>query len=154
MRQTPVHTTILKILSKNKLPLSAFDILAKLHTKKLPVNKTTVYRQLDLLEKEGLINAVRLSDRSVRYELAEEKYHYHHLVCVKCNDIADVDFKDDLIRKEKAIQKNNKFSSRFQLFQVQDKLFNVAPEAALLRAIHSGVNANAHNPSKKPKVPN
>jgi Fe2+ or Zn2+ uptake regulation protein len=109
MRSTPVHKALLKILSQNKSPLSAFDILAKLHTQKLLVNKTTVYRQLAILEEEGLIHTVRLSDRSVRYELTNKDEHHHHLVCVKCNDVEDVDFKDHLTRQEKTIQKNNKF---------------------------------------------
>lgn len=109
MRSTPVHKALLKILSKNQAPLSAFDILTKLHTQKLLVNKTTVYRQLALLEKQGLVHAVRLSDRSVRYELANKDDHHHHLVCIKCNDVKDVDFKDHLNYQEKTIQKNNKF---------------------------------------------
>ncbi len=109
MRSTPVHTALLKILAKNKSPLSAFDILAKLHTQKLLANKTTVYRQLAVLEEQGLVHTVRLSDRSVRYELAEQDNHHHHLVCIKCNDVKDVNFDDHLARQEKTIQKNNKF---------------------------------------------
>ncbi len=108
-RSTPVRKALIKILSKNHQPLSAFDILARLHTQKLPVNKTTVYRQLTLLEQQGLVETVRLSDRSVRYELADETNHHHHLVCIKCNDVKDVNFKDHLISQEKNIQKNKKF---------------------------------------------
>ena len=108
-RNTPVRQALLKILSRNKSPLSAFDILAKLHQQKFTVNKTTVYRQLELLEKQALVETVRLSDRSLRYELANKANHHHHLVCLKCNDVQDVDFKDDLKNQEKIIQKNNKF---------------------------------------------
>jgi Fe2+ or Zn2+ uptake regulation protein len=109
VRNTPIRKGLLKILSQNKAPLSAFDILAKLSNQKLDVNKTTVYRQLALLEKQDLIHAVRLSDRSVRYELTEQDNHHHHLVCVKCNNVKDIDFKDRLDQQEKIIQKNNKF---------------------------------------------
>lgn len=109
MRQTPVHKALLDMLSKNKTPLSAFDILAKLHAQKLEVNKTTVYRQLAILEKRGLVHSVRLSDRSVRYELTDTGNHHHHLVCIKCNDIKDIDFKNHLEHQEKRIQKNNRF---------------------------------------------
>ncbi len=109
MRSTPVHKALLKILSQNKSPLSVFDILAKLHSQKLLANKTTVYRQLTVLEQKGLVHTVRLSDRSVRYELTDEGNHHHHLVCVKCNDVKDVDFKDHLDNQEKKIQKNNRF---------------------------------------------
>ncbi len=108
MRSTPVHKALLKILSKNKSPLSAFDILAKLHAQKLPANKTTVYRQLALLEKQGLAHTVRLSDRSIRYELTDKNNHHHHLVCVKCNDVKDINFKDHLVKQEKTIQKNKR----------------------------------------------
>ncbi|TSC84917.1 MAG: Fe2+/Zn2+ uptake regulation protein [Parcubacteria group bacterium Gr01-1014_13] len=109
MRSTPVRKALLKILSKDQAPLSAFDILAKLHAQKLLANKTTVYRQLDSLEKQGLIHTVRLSDRSVRYELAGKDDHHHHLVCVKCNDVKDVDFENHLSRQEKNIEKSKKF---------------------------------------------
>ena len=89
--------------------MSAFDILAKLHTQKLLANKTTVYRQLALLEEQGLIHTVRLSDRSVRYELLNEKNHHHHLVCVKCNDVREITFKGHLDKQEKKIEKNKGF---------------------------------------------
>jgi Fur family ferric uptake transcriptional regulator len=109
MRSTPVHKALLKILSKTQPPLSAFDILAKLHTQKLLANKTTVYRQLTLLEEQGLIHTVRLSDRSVRYELVNEKKHHHHLICIKCNDVKDINLKNHLAPQEKVVQKNNRF---------------------------------------------
>ncbi len=109
MRSTPVHQALLKILAKNQAPLSAFEILAKLHAKKLLVNKTTVYRQLTLLEEQNLIHTVRLSDRSVRYELVNEKNHHHHLVCVKCNDVKEVSLKNHLDKQEKVIEKNKGF---------------------------------------------
>lgn len=109
VRNTPIRTALLKMLSKNHAPLSAFDIVDKLHTQKLPVNKTTVYRQLTILEEQGLVRTVRLSDRSIRYELTDESNHHHHLVCVKCDDVKDVNFKDHLNHQEKSIQKNSRF---------------------------------------------
>jgi Fur family ferric uptake transcriptional regulator len=79
-----------------------------LRQKNIHANKTTVYRQLDVLEQANMIQLVTLADRIQRYELVGESHH-HHLVCLHCHKIEDVDFPTDLEQQEQLIAQTNNF---------------------------------------------
>lgn len=51
----------------------------------------TVYRTLDALTREGLVQAVHLGDGRVRYELTENGRHHHHLICLSCGTVERVE---------------------------------------------------------------
>ncbi|MBI5728798.1 MAG: transcriptional repressor [Candidatus Magasanikbacteria bacterium] len=108
-RITAVRSVILAILSSQKYPLSANEFIAELKRKKLPVNKTTVYRQLSLLQFHEMVRPIRFADRTVRYEIATEDNHHHHLVCISCHKTGDVSFPEDLERQAKIIRQKNHF---------------------------------------------
>ncbi len=108
-RITTVRRALIQILSKDHQPVSVQEILKKLKSSAIAANKTTVYRQLETLLKYNFVHEVRLSDRSVLYELANGNDHHHHLVCLGCGSIEDVSFRDDLERQEKNITKTKKF---------------------------------------------
>lgn len=108
-RITAVRKAIIEILSAADQPMSVANLLEQLKKKKLEVNKTTVYRQLELLLYHDTVREIRFHDRSARYELAFGNDHHHHLVCIKCHKTEDVSFEEDLERQEKVILQKNKF---------------------------------------------
>jgi Fur family ferric uptake transcriptional regulator len=109
-RITIVRREIVTILAENNKPLSANEIIKLLADRRIAVNKTTVYRQLDLLQEYSMIHEIRLNDRTRRYEITEEsEEHHHHLVCLKCKKIEDINFTEDLERQEKIIKKKKGF---------------------------------------------
>ncbi len=108
-RITVVKRAIIEILSQAEKPLSVLDMQKKLKAKKLLANKTTVYRQLNILVRYRLVHEIRLNERTKRYELSKKDDHHHHLVCMKCDVIEDISFKDDLLRQEKKILKKSNF---------------------------------------------
>jgi len=108
-RTTPVRTAILDILSKIKKPLTTQEILLALGKKDITANKTTVYRQLETLQKNHLVNEVHFNDRNTRYEINEKNSHHHHLVCIKCKKIEDISLPEDLHNQEKIVWKKNNF---------------------------------------------
>lgn len=108
-RITGVRKAIVEILSTGHNPLSVPELLASLKKKKLIVNKTTVYRQLELLLFHKVVREVRFQDRRVRYELSLGEDHHHHLVCIKCHKTDDISFDEDLERQEKTILAKKKF---------------------------------------------
>ncbi len=79
---------MLHIFGSAASPISALDLL-----KKIKVNKTTIYRELDFLVDLGLVNEVDFGDRTKRYELKDLKHH-HHLICLNCKKVADVNIKE------------------------------------------------------------
>ncbi len=52
---------------------------------------TTVYRSLELLVTEGLVQAVELGDGEKRYELIKPGEHHHHLICSHCKESIHLD---------------------------------------------------------------
>ena len=107
-RFSAVRNFILDSLDKSVRPLSAVDLQKILKKKGLAANKTTIYREVDFLKKEGLILEVRLAENKKRYELSSREHH-HHIVCLKCKKIEDVILKKDLQEQEKNIAKEKKF---------------------------------------------
>jgi Fur family ferric uptake transcriptional regulator len=54
------------------------------------INRSTVYRTLQLLEQMGLISHAHVEEGSTRYHRAEEPAHMH-LVCHSCGAIQEID---------------------------------------------------------------
>lgn len=106
-RVTPIRKALLKILEEKRLPLSVSGIAQALKSKKVSAHKTTVYRELSCLEREGLVMPVRIG-RALQYQLPSED-HRHHLVCTECHLVEDVVLPDDLNEQEKTIEKSKRF---------------------------------------------
>ncbi len=55
----------------------------------LPASST--YRNLDVLERCGIVHRIRASGDHAHFELTEPLLdHHHHLICVDCGEIQDV----------------------------------------------------------------
>ena len=52
---------------------------------------TTVYRALETLVSQGLVQAVELGEGEKRYELIQPGEHHHHLICGVCKDSIHLD---------------------------------------------------------------
>lgn len=107
-RITPIRRALLESFCNFPKPQTPQELLAYLEKKGLMANKTTVYRQLEILIQTGLIQEVNFSDRSKRYELSS-KDHHHHLVCQNCKKVEDVHLDNDLDKQEKKIWQKNHF---------------------------------------------
>jgi len=75
---------VLDLLLKSNSPVDVSALV-----KKMKVNKTTVYRQIEKLLEENKIVAVELGDGKKRYE-SSNLNHHHHLVCKKCGKLEDI----------------------------------------------------------------
>ncbi|HSX48732.1 MAG TPA: transcriptional repressor [Candidatus Saccharimonadales bacterium] len=84
MRLAKTKSEITKILSQTSMPLDAVSL-----TKKLNVNKTTIYRNLESLINENKVIEVEFGDNKKRYELTSHKHH-HHIICKSCGKIKDL----------------------------------------------------------------
>lgn len=106
-RITPARSRIVEILTKNLQPISATDLIKDFANSEKSVNKTTVYRELDFLLSQKLIQQIEFGDGRKRYEL--NTGHHHHLVCLNCKKVEDVDLKVDLRDEEKKIETETGF---------------------------------------------
>lgn len=99
LRLTKTRKALVEIFLRNETPLSVSDILCTLSSMDRRVNKTTVYRELGQLQSKGIVGAVRLGDRKQYYELASREHH-HHLICLQCERVEDVDMDEEKLFAE------------------------------------------------------
>jgi len=92
-RSSASRSLILNLLAKSCKPLAVLDLQKLFRENKLNVNRTTLYRELDILKKEALISEIQLKDSKKWYELANQTHH-HHVICSKCDKIENVIFCD------------------------------------------------------------
>lgn len=87
-RKAVVHT-----LSAASGPMSAAELASVLGPE---VPLSSLYRTLAILEESGVVAHHLGAKGLTRYELAEWLAgHHHHLVCVECGSVADVEIPTD-----------------------------------------------------------
>lgn len=102
---TKARRALIDLFAKEHRPMDVDEIAKGL---KVSAHKVTLYRELKFLTAQGIVREVTLKGDRARYESADLEHH-HHVVCVKCDDVADVKFDEDIERQQKAIEKKTKF---------------------------------------------
>ena len=108
LRVTTERLQLFDFLITQKYPLPSSEI-ADLTADKL--DKSTVYRNLDLFEKIGVVNRVH-SGWKQTVELSEMfKPHHHHMTCTNCGNV--ISFKESISFTEELqkLEKQNGFIS-------------------------------------------
>jgi Fe2+ or Zn2+ uptake regulation protein len=86
---------LVEALHRAAHPLVATEIVAA--TRDLP--QSSVYRNLAVLESAGVVVKVLTNGDRAAFELAEElKGHHHHIVCVACGQVLDIDIPQNVER--------------------------------------------------------
>ncbi|MFN3386836.1 MAG: Fur family transcriptional regulator [Candidatus Thermochlorobacter sp.] len=80
---------ILEILDRNKKPLTAAEVHAQLSC--YGVDLATVYRSLNKLADAGIVSRVQFGDEFMRFEFARPFAHHHHIICIDCGKIKEID---------------------------------------------------------------
>lgn len=92
LKSTPVRISIMQLLEKTKRPIDALMILEYLKNKNIAADPATVFRILNVLTDKQLVRKIQFFEGKNRYE-ASSKGDHHHLVCLECNKIEDVEDK-------------------------------------------------------------
>jgi Fur family ferric uptake transcriptional regulator len=71
--------------------LSAQQIHAELRNRGEHIGLTTVYRHLQVLSEDGLIDAIRDSSGETLYRKCRTGAHHHHLTCRNCGRSVEVE---------------------------------------------------------------
>ena len=108
---TPQRRLILDVIHDSGGHLTAEEILEYVQSRVHGVNRSTIYRTLELLEELGCVYKSELGGRFI-YHHAEEGHH-HHLVCRQCG--RSMDCGEDLFSPvEKDLQDKYGFSTDFK----------------------------------------
>ena len=88
-RNTVQRQIILSELKKLNTHPAIEEIYIEVQKEHPAISKTTVYRNLRQLAKDGLIQQVSLPDGLERYD--KHTNQHYHFKCIKCDDIFDVE---------------------------------------------------------------
>ena len=91
MRMTNQREIILEELQKSKEHLSADELYERIKKRMPRISLATVYRNLEMLSKAGIISKLEISGRLKRFDY-DTKQH-NHIHCVSCNRIDNIDIK-------------------------------------------------------------
>lgn len=109
-RMTPQRRMILDVIHQADGHLTADHIIDYVQARVTGVNKSTIYRTLELLESLGSVYKSRHGDHFIYHHA--ESGHHHHVVCSACGK--SVDLADDLFGPvEAAVESRTGFQIGF-----------------------------------------
>lgn len=106
-RLTKTRKAILEILLEKNCLLTKDEIVQKLKDKKIKPDRSTIYRELLFLAKNGIVQKNAISEKEY-YEIPLA--HHHHLICLNCNKVKKIEMNNHLVKEENQIAKKNKFN--------------------------------------------
>src|SRR5437899_9721689 len=89
-RMTIQRRLVLEALERAKHHITADEIAARIRRQHPQIDPSTVYRNLEALEKLGHVTHTHFEDRVTRWHLADEHRH-GHLVCRSCGQELEVE---------------------------------------------------------------
>ncbi len=89
-RLTPQREMVLSVICESQGHVSADEILKRARKRYPYINKSAVYRTLDLLTRINLVHPTDLGQGCIEYEIHRHPHH-HHLLCRKCHKMVEVD---------------------------------------------------------------
>lgn len=128
VRLTGPRRELAALISRRQGHFTAADLLADAEDHNLGIGRATVFRLLELLADQNLVERVDLPDGRHAYVPCEPSHH-HHLVCISCGAISEVDDCGiDAVTAEAAQRSGFEIQShRLELFGRCPRCKNVEP---------------------------
>jgi Fe2+ or Zn2+ uptake regulation protein len=90
-RNTRQKQILLSILRKADRPLSINEIYAQIVLQLPKIAKSTIYRNIDSLLSQNLIDKYHFNDNEIFYRIkADSKEHKHYVICEDCKKVFDL----------------------------------------------------------------
>lgn len=89
LKLTPQRILITDIIHDARGHITAGEIIGQVQAKMPGVNKSTIYRTLDILEEAGCVYKSELDNESIYHH--DHKGHHHHLKCSRCGRTINCD---------------------------------------------------------------
>jgi Fe2+ or Zn2+ uptake regulation protein len=93
LKITPRRKAIIEIFQKVNGHMTPEDVWEELKDRFDECGLPSIYRNLAELEECGILTKIQQFDRKRHYALCEAKdnCHHHHIVCVQCGKVGDVE---------------------------------------------------------------
>jgi len=89
-RWTVPRQLILDVFINNRGHLAAEEVFMRIKRNNPGIGLATVYRNLEFLHRQGLLNRFKFHTDRAHYELNDDdREHHHHLICRKCGKVID-----------------------------------------------------------------
>ncbi|MDF2473305.1 MAG: hypothetical protein K0R21_1087 [Anaerocolumna sp.] len=83
-RNTKQKQLILEVLQHTNCPMSINDIYQKIVSQIPHIAKSTIYRNIDALLKQNLIDKYYLNDNELFYQIKQSSHEHNHYVICDC----------------------------------------------------------------------
>lgn len=107
LKATPARIAVLKFLEAADRPVDVQSIINYLRQKHIDVDPATIFRMMHDFLQKGITKQIQFQEGKARYELFNKRHH-HHLICINCGKIEEVEG-DFLKQMEEKIYKDKKF---------------------------------------------
>jgi len=89
LKVTAVRVALIDLISRRAQHMTADEITAALHAEGLPVDRVTIYRNVERMMQEGLLMADLQPGRALKVALGPRpgRVHHHHIVCDSCGRV-------------------------------------------------------------------
>ncbi len=111
LKLTPQRILIADIIHDAKGHLTAVEIIGYVQAKMPGVNKSTIYRTLDMLEEAGCVYKSELDNEFIYHH--DNEGHHHHLKCSQCGKTISCD-EDIFASVQNSLMKKYSFSVDFK----------------------------------------
>lgn len=91
LKNTKHRIRMLEILERSSQPISADRIYARLKEMFGRISLSTVYRSLEALVKNGIVNKISFENNPRTAFEMNRRIHHHFLVCLGCEKIVTLD---------------------------------------------------------------
>lgn len=116
LKLTPQRLAILKYLEGNKSHPSADEIYRAVSKSFPTMSFSTVYNTLEALRQRGNVLELTADPHKKRFETNTDPHH--HLVCVRCRRITDIDVNYDLSLPEAASEGYEILSNHIEFYGI------------------------------------
>ncbi len=123
LRYTQQRQEIWNELRSSNEHRDAEEIFFTLRKRGFIVSRATVYRTIDVLVKNKLIDKLDIGDGRARFEYNEKYVHHDHLVCTRCGKIVEF-YNNEIEELQKEIAKQY----NFKLLDNSHQLFGICKD--------------------------
>lgn len=110
---TEQRVAIIEALKKMARPVTIEELHCELAS---AMNKTTLYRSLEVMVQAGIIYQTDFQEGVAYFEYQEPEHHHHHLVCTKCKHKQEIAHCPKLPQKK--ILEDTGFSVHYHIFEI------------------------------------
>lgn len=89
LKITPARVEVMKFLENTNEPVDVNSIIQYLIRENVNADPATIFRIVNLFVEKGIVQRIELGEGKYRYE--KSKIHHHHLICINCKKVEDVE---------------------------------------------------------------